>query len=171
MNYMFVISNVEFAGGGHVEHFTTYMIDQKCGNKPLQLQENLLCYSIKKQPVVVWSWCWLSDRIPPLPLKGPWQQFRPQQIYIVSVGAEDVSVCWWMPSPTITPQSRKHMKRIFGHSFLSVTTFPKRQRAAGRRGAAQQAGAARQGGRSRPLFVPHRTGAETRRVQKTTAMW
>lgn len=45
-----------------------------------------------------------------------------------------MSVCWWMPSPIITPQSRKHMKRIFGHSFHSVTTFLKRQRAAGQCG-------------------------------------
>lgn len=33
------------------------------------------------------------------------------------VRAQRRSVCWWMPSPIITPQSRKHMKRIFGHSF------------------------------------------------------
>lgn len=62
------------------------------------------------------------------------RQFRAPQTFIVSARAEDVSVCWWMPSPIITPQSRKHMKRIFGHSFHSVTTFLKRQPAAGRCG-------------------------------------
>lgn len=77
------------------------------------------------------------------------QQFRAPQIFIVSVRAEDVSVCWWMPSPIITPQSRKHMKRIFGHSFHSVTTFLKRQR--------QQAGVAAAIVCSRPL-----TAEETR---------
>lgn len=72
-------------------------------------------------------------------------------LYCVSESEEDMSVCRWMPSPIITPQSRKHMKRIFGHSFHSVTTFLKRQRAAGRRG-----------GRSLPLllFVPERKPAE-----------
>lgn len=62
------------------------------------------------------------------------QSFEHRQIHIVPMRAEDVSVCWWKPSLIIRPQNRKHMKRIFGHSFHSVTTFLKRQRATGRCG-------------------------------------
>lgn len=50
---------------------------------------------------------------------------------------EEASVCWaWMPSATITPQGRKHMKRIFGHSLSLCHDLPQKTV----RGQQQQAG-------------------------------